>query len=106
MPRRRNSAPTSLLLVSPTKPLIRGAPKFVIPSPPSTQAIHLAEHHRSKRFETKTNVGPLKEMPKLEFPVGVYGFSPSSTTPTNPNLLVELHSAKLDSYFIPQGQYP
>ncbi|MBW0550832.1 hypothetical protein O181_090547 [Austropuccinia psidii MF-1] len=74
MGRRRASVPSALVLKPSTVPLIRGAPKFVLPSLPSENAIHLAVQHRLSRANDVSRLGPLKEMPRLEFPVGVYGF--------------------------------
>lgn len=74
MGRRRSSAPSSLILIPATIPLIRGAPKFILPSPPSNQAIHLSDHRRMKPLDHRSDLGPLKPMPRLEFPIGIYGF--------------------------------
>ncbi|KAG0147322.1 hypothetical protein CROQUDRAFT_76726 [Cronartium quercuum f. sp. fusiforme G11] len=106
MGRRRCSAPSSLILVPPTMPLIRGAPKFTIPSPPSNKVIHLAEQHRLKRFETNRTLSPLKDLPRLEFPVGVYGFSTTGHSPTSHFIRTEIDSATSDSYFQLQARYP
>ncbi|KAI8451905.1 hypothetical protein BY996DRAFT_4564308, partial [Phakopsora pachyrhizi] len=66
MVRRRASAPTALVLQPSNVPLIRGAPKFILPSPPTENAIYLAIHRRLGRTSNAARVTPLKEMPRLE----------------------------------------
>ncbi|CAH7689473.1 expressed protein [Phakopsora pachyrhizi] len=79
MVRRRASAPTALVLQPSNVPLIRGAPKFILPSPPTENAIYLAIHRRLGRTSNAARVTPLKEMPRLEYPIGVYGFGTTSS---------------------------
>ncbi|KAH9454591.1 hypothetical protein MJO28_007592 [Puccinia striiformis f. sp. tritici] len=67
MVRRRASAPSALMLQPATVPLVRGQPKFVLPSPPSEYAIiHLADHRKLSDNYYKYKLEPLKELPRLK----------------------------------------
>lgn len=67
MVRRRASAPSALMLLPASVPLIRGQPKFILPSPPSEYAtIHLADHRKLSDNYEKYRLTPVKELPRLK----------------------------------------
>lgn len=68
MVRRRASAPSALMLLPASVPLVRGQPKFILPSPPSEYAtIHLADHKKlSDNCYNFKNLEPIKELPRLK----------------------------------------
>ncbi|PLW12581.1 hypothetical protein PCASD_16850 [Puccinia coronata f. sp. avenae] len=67
MVRRRASAPSALMLLPATVPLVRGQPKFILPSPPSEYAtIYLADHRKLSDNYQKYRLAPIKELPRLK----------------------------------------
>ncbi|PLW19657.1 hypothetical protein PCANC_08935 [Puccinia coronata f. sp. avenae] len=50
-----------------TVPLVRGQPKFILPSPPSEYAtIYLADHRKLSDNYQKYRLAPIKELPRLK----------------------------------------
>jgi len=55
------------MLLPASVPLVRGQPKFVLPSPPSEYAtIYLADHRKLSDNHHKYKLEPLKELPRLK----------------------------------------